>query len=99
MSEKWRLSDVFNAIVRDESADTKQREAAAAVRIFAVEDSAIGAGRTPLRDDNVGEWLGHWDSCAVALGRDVATWRSLTAEQRCDFLVAEARRLNVPRRA
>lgn len=45
-------------------------------------------------------WLGTWIYCApVALGIDERLWFYMTDTQRCDVVVAHARRLRVPRRA
>lgn len=99
--KRWKVSDVFAAMARDKSLAKDRRKDARTAARYAREDAArpLTSSGDRLSDVNLGWWLRHWAVCGDAFGKPLVDWDRLTHEQRCDLLVAEARRLNVRRRA
>lgn len=90
---KWRISDVLAAGLKARAIGDRAATIGSAMKEWLAEDT-----RSALQQSNITVPLavGFVDETGHARSE---TWLTLTHEQRCDLIVAEARRLNVPKRA
>lgn len=98
--KKWRLSDVFSALAEEHAQQGRVKPSDRAHEVAREASARRPRLGVSLTDGTVGAWLDTWVFCApVALGVEPWRWAYMTNDERCDVVVAHARRLRVPRRA